>query len=460
MTQPPTPAETSLQANPSDVSPTALLHNMLAAAVRTALPEHCLPPHLPAPPADGRLFLLGAGKSAGAMAAVAEAHYRETCGAEIFATDATSTAAGQIVTSITTRHGYTRPTRHFTVREAGHPVPDAGSIEGAREALALAAMAGPADRVVVLMSGGASALWSAPAPGLELTDKQAVTQALLKAGHPISVINTVRKHLSAIKGGRLAAAAAPASVLTLAISDVPGDDPATIGSGPTVGDYTTVDEARRALATLDGRLSAQTLERVLAALSETPEPGDAALAGSAFRLIATPAKGLEAAAEVAREAHYSPILLGSDLEGEARDLAKAQALEAVSRAGNIPHEAHGIVFLSGGELTVTVTGNGRGGPNQEYALALALALDGRPDIHALAADTDGSDGGTGAADDPAGAIVSPDTLARAASAGIDPGAMLANNDATGFFAAVDQLVKTGPTFTNINDFRAIVVSRT
>jgi glycerate-2-kinase len=341
----------------------AFLAELYRTAVAAAHPATCLVPHLPDPPPRGRLIILAAGKAAGAMAEVAEAHYLGRM------------AAARILGLAVTRRGYARPTRVVEVMEAGHPVPDAASLAGAERALALATEATADDLVLVLMSGGASANWIAPAAGLTVAEKQAVNRALLKSGAGIGDINTVRKHLSRIKGGRLARCARPAPVVTLAISDVPGDDPAVIGSGPTVPDPTT-------LAAAHGRLA---------------------------RTLLT--------------------------------------------------EGRRAVVVSGGELTVTLAGSGRGGPNQEYALALAQALDGTPGIAAIAGDTDGTDGGGGSPDDPAGAYVDETTLARARQLGLDPAAFLADNDSTGFFERLGDLLKPGPTYTNVNDFRAILVDR-
>ncbi|MEL6746279.1 MAG: DUF4147 domain-containing protein [Pseudomonadota bacterium] len=451
---------------------------MLSAAVQTALPAACLPAQLPPVPGSGRLLIVGAGKSAGAMAEVAEAHYLAAHGRQVFAPSLDEAKPGQIFGRLTTRYGYTKPTTHMALREASHPIPDAQSAEGAQEAVAIAHAATPDDTLLVLLSGGASALWCAPAAGLTLADKQAVTDALLKGGEPIGAINAVRKHLSAIKGGRLAAAAGDAQLITLAISDVPGDAPDAIGSGPTVGDRTTMADAAAALERVAGRLGDELAAKVTAALSETPGPDAPQFARARYEIIAKPAAGLDAAADIARRAGFTPVILGDDLEGEARDVAAAHCAMAAHLAGGADPaavlgaahwpgdapETRGIALLSGGELTVTVRGNGRGGPNQEYALAAAEALstlDPRTAqaISLIAADTDGSDGGTGAADDAAGALVTGETLSQAAKQRLDPSAFLADNDATGFFEAVGDVIKSGPTFTNINDFRAVLISR-
>jgi glycerate 2-kinase len=303
------------------------------------------------------------------------------------------------------------------------------------------------------LSGGGSANWIAPAGALTLAEKQAVTRAMLRSGAAIGEINTVRKRLSRIKGGRLAARAFPATVLTLAISDVPRDEPSAIASGPTVPDPTTMEDARAVVARyrLDLPPAARTLLDDPA--SETPKPGDAIFARTTLQLIATPADSMAAAATVAREAGYDVIVLGADLEGEARTVAADQARLARELAA----QGRRAAILSGGELTVTIRGTGRGGPNQEFALALALALDGAPGIAGLSGDTDGTDGGGGSPSDPAGAVIDETTLARARALGLDPAACLADNDSTGFFERLGDLVVPGPTRTNVNDVRAVLV---
>ena len=426
---------------PETLAAFALLDRLYEKAVEAAHPRACLPPHLPAVPDRGRIIVVGAGKASAAMAVATEEHY------------AGLGAADRIEGAIATRHGFALPTRILRIDEAGHPVPDEGSRKAAADALARAASAGPEDLVLVLLSGGASAIWSAPVIGVDFAEKQALTRALLKAGARISEINTVRRHISRIKGGKLAAAAVPARLVTLAISDVPGDLPEAIGSGPTVADPTTLADARAVLE----RYAITPAPGIAAALTclanETLKPGATALDHARYQIVARPQQSLEVAAEAARAAGYEVDLLGDSLEGEARDVARSHAelAHAAKAAGRR------VVILSGGELTVTVTGQGRGGPNQEYALALAIALDGAPGIHALAGDTDGIDGGGGEASDPAGARIAPDTLARARAAGIHPADMLANNDSTAFFAGLGDLLTPGPTQTNVNDFRAIVV---
>jgi glycerate 2-kinase len=424
-----------------DMTARTFLDELFRIAIAAAHPASCLAPHLPEPPAAGRLIVLAAGKAAGSMAEVAEATYSDT---------------GDRLTGIAVaREGYGRPTKVIQMIEAGHPIPNAAGLEAAERALALARGAQADDLVLVLLSGGASANWIAPVDGLSLADKQAVTRALLRSGAHIGEINTVRKHLSRIKGGRLARAAHPARVVTLAISDVPGDDPAVIGSGPTVADPTTLADARGIVT----RFKLDLPEAVTRALAnpdnESPKPGDPIFSATAFKLVARPLDAFRAAEQAVRAAGYECLMLGDRVEGEARDVAAAHAGQALT----LQRQGRRVVILSGGELTVTLSGQGRGGPNQEYALALALALAGAPGIAALAGDTDGTDGGGGAADDPAGAIVDPTTLDRARRLGLDPAHFLADNDSTGFFSRLGDLVETGPTWTNVNDFRAIVVDR-
>jgi hydroxypyruvate reductase len=414
---------------------------LFRSAVAAAHPTAVLPTNLPEPPARGRLVILAAGKAAGAMTEVTEQHYSALLPRQRL--------AGLAVT----RHGYGRPTQLVPVIEAGHPVPDAAGISTTKRVLALADAVDAEDLVLVLLSGGASANWIAPVDGLTLAEKQAVTRALLKSGAAIGEMNTVRKHLSRIKGGRLAGRAFPAEVATLAISDVPGDDPAVIGSGPTVPDPTTLADARAVVARYRLNLPAQVTRALNDSANETPKPGDKTFERSSYRIVARPADSLRAAAERASAAGYETVMLGDRLQGEARKVAAEHA----KLARELSREGRRAVVLSGGELTVTLRGKGRGGPNQEYALALAIHLDGADRIAALAADTDGTDGGGGRADDPAGAFVDATTLARARAAGLDPAAFLADNDSTGFFNAIGDLFTTGPTFTNVTDFRAIVV---
>ena len=418
------------------------LSDLFDTAVAAAHPSQCLPSHLPEPPA-GRLIVLAGGKAAGAMAETAERVYLERL------------APQRLDGLAVARHGYGRPTRHIPVVEAGHPVPDEASLAAAARTLDLAGHAGPDDLVLALISGGASANWVAPVPGLTFAEKQAVTRALLRSGATIGEMNTVRKHLSRIKGGHLARVAYPTPVVTLAISDVPGDDPAIIGSGPTVPDPSTLAEARAILARYRLDLPAAVIRALNDPDNETPKPGDAVFANTRFALIARPADAFRAAEAAARAAGYDCVFLGDRVEGEAREVAAAQA----KLARDMQAQGKRAVILSGGELTVTLRGHGRGGPNQEYALALVTALDGSTGIAALAGDTDGTDGGGGSADDPAGAFADGESAARARGLGLDPAAFLADNNSTGFFSALGDLLQTGPTFTNVNDFRAIVVDR-
>jgi glycerate 2-kinase len=422
----------------------AFLERLFRAAVAAAHPATCLPPLLPAPP-KGRLILLAAGKAAGSMTEVAEGQYLDNL-----------TLARDRLTGIAVaRHGYGRPTRVVEMIEAGHPVPDAAGLKAAERALELAGGATANDLVLVLISGGASANWVAPAQGVTFEEKSAVTRALLRSGATISEINCVRKHLSRIKGGRLAQRAFPAKLVTIAISDVPGDDPSAIGSGPTVPDPTTLADARALIAKYKLDVSESIARALRNDANETPKRGDPVFADSRFMLAARPADALHAAEADVCAAGYECVNLGDRIEGEAREVALAHAVFARQARA----QDRRAVILSGGELTVTIRGTGRGGPNQEYALTLAMALDGMAGVAALAADTDGTDGGVGSASDPAGALIDGETAARAKALGLDPAAFLADNDSTGFFKALGDLLTPGPTFTNVNDFRAIVVDR-
>jgi glycerate 2-kinase len=425
-----------------DIAAREFLESLFRSAVAAAHPSGCLPAKLPEPPPRGRLVILAAGKAAGSMAQVADQRYADL-------------PQNRIAGLAITRHGYGRPTRRIPVVEAGHPVPDKAGISATKRVLKLADAVDANDLVLVLLSGGASANWIAPVFGLTLEEKQAVTRALLKSGAAIGEMNTVRKHLSRIKGGRLAQRAHPAKVVTLAISDVPGDDPAVIGSGPTVPDPTTLADAREIVRRYRLALPEAVTRALDSAANETPKPGDKVFAESDYRIVARPADALRAAAERAKAAGYECVMLGDRLQGEAREVAAEHSRLALELAA-----AHRrAVILSGGELTVTLRGNGRGGPNQEYALALAISLNDAPGVAALAADTDGTDGGSGRPDDPAGAFVGPTTLRRARAAGLDPAAFLVDNNSTGFFNAIGDLFRPGPTFTNVTDFRAIVVDR-
>ena len=412
-----------------------LLRNMFDAAVAAADPARCLPGHLPPPP-KGRTMVIGAGKAGGAMAKALEDHW-----------------PGPLEGLVVTRYGHGAPTSRIEVVEAAHPVPDEAGQQAAQRMLRMVQGLSPEDLVICLISGGGSALLSAPAPGLTLSDKQAMNKALLKSGATITEMNCVRKHLSAIKGGRLAAACAPAQVLTLLISDVPGDDASVIASGPTVGDPTTCADALAILDKYGLREPAAAYAYIRRAHDETPKPGDPRLAHAQMHMIATPQAALEAAAAVARAAGVTPLILGDSLEGEARDVALVHAGIAKQVVRHGQPVSSPCVLLSGGETTVTVRGQGRGGRNVEFLLALAVALEGHPRIHAIACDTDGVDG----TEDNAGALLSPDTLARAEALGLRPKEFLANNDGYTFFSKLESLIYTGPTLTNVNDFRAILI---
>ena len=416
------------------------LRALFDAALAAADPDQALAERIP-PPARGRTVVVGAGKAAAAMARAFETRW-----------------PGPLEGLVLTRYGHAVSCDRIEILEAAHPVPDAAGELAARRVLALAQGLGPDDQLVFLASGGGSALLALPAPGLTLADKQAVTRALLRSGATITEINTVRKHLSAIKGGRLAAAAAPARVVTLAISDVPGDDPAVIASGPTVPDATTFADARAVLAKYDIAEPAAVMAHLAAQQTETPKPDDPIFTRTRFELIASPQESLRAAAALALRQNITPIVLSDPIEGEARDVGFVHAAIAQQvRAGEFRVGDRAValpaVLLSGGETTVTVKGKGRGGRNVEFLLGLAVALDGAEGISALACDTDGVDG----TEDNAGAILYPDSIARAAADGIGAPAALAENDGYGFFVALDDLVVTGPTLTNVNDFRAILV---
>ena len=400
------------------------------------MPSQCVAQNLPAKP-KGRTIVVGAGKASGAMALALEEAWN-----------------GPLDGLIVTRYGHAVPCKHIEIVEAAHPVPDDAGMRGARRMLDMMAGLTKDDLVIALISGGGSALLSLPAEGISVEDKRAVNRALLKSGAPISEMNCVRKHLSAIKGGRLAAAASPAKVVSLVISDVPGDDLAAVGSGPTVADPTTFAQARAIIAKYGIDAPPSVIRHLDAAMDETPKPGDLRLAGVETKLIASPQKSLEAAAAIAREAGITPIILGDSIEGEAREVGFVMAGIALQvRRFSQPAPAPCVV-ISGGETTVTVQGSGAGGRNVEFLMALALKLNGAENITALAADTDGVDG----AREVAGAFITPDTLARARGLGIDPWASLANNDGHGFFEKLGDQIITGPTLTNVNDFRAVFIA--
>ena len=417
-------------------APRALLQAMFQAAIEAAQPSHCIPPHLPPAP-RGRLIVIGAGKASAAMAQAVEQHW-----------------PGPLSGLVVTRYGYAVPCERIEIVEASHPVPDAAGMQAAQRMLDLVGNLQADDTVLCLISGGGSSLLALPLDGISLEDKQALNRALLASGATIGEMNCVRRHLSAIKGGRLAAACHPAQVITLAISDVPGDKLGDIASGPTVGDATTCEDAL-AIVRRYGMDLPNSLRAVLeSGRGESVKPDDPRLARTQTTLIATPQMALEAAAAVARAAGITPYILGDSLEGEARDVGKVMAgiaLQTAMRGQPFPTPC---VLLSGGETTVTVRGNGRGGRNVEFLLALGIALDGHEGIHALAGDTDGVDG----QEDIAGALLAPDTLQRAWALGIKPRDSLDNNDGHGFFQALGDSVITGPTLTNVNDFRAILIT--
>ena len=419
-----------------------LLRAIFDAAVAAAHPDVVLSAHL-RPLPKGRVICLAAGKAAAAMAAAAERHYLDGLGL----------APSRLLGVATTRHGHGVPTRRIRVIEAGHPVPDEAGLKAADDTLRLAAEATADDLLLVLLSGGGSANWIAPVEGVSFAQKQQVNRALLRSGAPIGEMNVVRKHLSRIKGGRLARAGQRAEIVTLAISDVPHDDPSAIASGPTVPDPTTLADARALVARYNLSIDDAVRRALEDPNNESCKPGDVAFARATFELIARPKASLDAAVRIAKDAGYAIIELGADLEGEAREVAAEHARLALKARS----ERRRTAILSGGELTVTIKGKGRGGPNQEYALALLEALGAMDRIAALAADTDGADGGAGSATDPAGAFVDVQTAARARTIGLRPADFLANNDATGFFEKTGDLLVTGPTLTNVNDVRVLLV---
>ena len=419
-----------------------LLRAIFDAAVAAAHPDVVLERHL-RPVPKGKVICLAAGKGAAAMAAAAERYYLDTLKLD----------PARLIGIATTRHGHGVPTLRIKVVEAGHPMPDEAGLRGAEETLQMAGTAQADDLLLVLLSGGGSANWIAPVAGITFIQKQQLTRALLRSGAPIGEVNTVRKHLSRIKGGRLARAGQRAEIVTLAISDVPHDDPSAIASGPTVPDPTTLADARAIVAKYKLEIDDAIRRALEDPANESCKPGDAAFARAQYELIARPRQSLDAAIKVARDAGFEIIDLGADLEGEAREVAADHArlaLDARARGKR-------VAILSGGELTVTVRGNGRGGPNQEYALALTDLLKATAGISALAGDTDGADGGAGSASDPAGAMIDATTFARMKAMDLDPRAFLDNNDATAFFAATGDLLQTGPTLTNVNDIRVILV---
>ena len=422
----------------NDTSARAALRALFDTAIAAADPRTVLARHLPPKPTRGRCVVVGGGKSAAVMAAALEDAWPDIA----------------LEGTVVTRYGHAVPTKRIEVIEASHPVPDDSSQRGALRLLERVQGLTSDDLVIALMSGGASALLAAPVPGLTLADKQAINRALLACGANITEMNAVRKHLSAIKGGRLAAAAAPARVVTLAISDVPGDDPAVIGSGPTVADATTFAEARALIARYGITPPASVAARLAQDNDETPKPGS--LTNVEFRMIATPMMALNAMAAKARTMGLTPVILGDALEGEAAQVGTVMAgiARSVQTHGQPVHAP--AVLLSGGETTVTMSGRptGKGGRNTTFLLGLGIALNAAAGIWAVAGDTDGIDG----MDEIAGALLTPDTLSRAAAAGMDARAMLAGHDSHGFFGAIGDLIVTGPTLTNVNDIRAILIA--
>lgn len=412
-----------------------LLRCLFDAAIAAAQPAHCVPPYLPEAP-KGRLVVIGAGKASAAMARAVEDHW-----------------SGPLTGLVVTRYGYNVPCQSIEIVEAAHPVPDAAGEVAARRMLQTVANLSADDLVLCLISGGGSSLLSLPLPGLTLADEQALNRDLLASGASISEMNCVRRHLSGIKGGRLAAACYPAKVLNLIISDVPGDDAVNIASGPTVPDLTLCSDALAVLRRYGIKVPPKAMAYLESGEGESLKPGDPRLPMIETRFIATPQMALEAAATVAREAGITAFILGDAIEAEARDVGKALAGITLQVAGRRQPFQTPCVLLSGGETTVTVRGSGRGGRNVEFLLSLALALDGQAGVHALAGDTDGVDG----QEEIAGAVITPDTLGRALTLGINPREYLDNNDGHSFFGALGDAVVTGPTLTNVNDFRAIII---
>ncbi len=413
-----------------------LLTDMFTAAVNVAQPEHCIPPYLPEPP-RGRTLVIGAGKASAAMAQALERNW-----------------PGELSGLVVTRYGYAVPCQRIEIVEAAHPVPDAAGREAAARLLEFVAGLSADDLVICLISGGGSSLLPLPGEGVTLEDKQAINRALLKSGATISEMNCVRRHLSAIKGGRLAAACHPARVVNLLISDVPGDNPMDIASGPTVADPSTCADALEIIRRYGIDLPAGARALLESGAGETIKPGDECLARVTTHLVATPQMALEAAAEVARAAGIAPVVLGDSIEGEAREVGKVHAGIALQVRNHRQPVPAPCVLLSGGETTVTVRGEGRGGRNVEFLLSLAVALNGADGIHAVAGDTDGVDG----QEEIAGAFLTPDTLTRAWEKGIRPRDSLDDNDGHGFFEALGDSLVTGPTLTNVNDFRAILIT--
>ncbi|MBB3118306.1 glycerate kinase type-2 family protein [Pseudoduganella violacea] len=416
--------------------PRQFLRELYQSALAAVSASGRLPPFLPAPPDKGRTLVIGAGKGAAAMAQAVERNWQ-----------------GPLFGLVVTRYGHGAPCERIEVVEAAHPVPDEAGHRAAQRMLDMVQGLGKDDLVLCLISGGGSALLALPAEGISLQQKQALNKALLHSGATIAEMNCVRKHLSAIKGGRLALACGKARVVTLLISDVPGDDPRIIASGPTLVDASTSAEALAILHKYCIEIPANVYRHLSSAVSETPKPGDARFEGHSHHVIAKAQDALEAAAATARTAGITPYILSDGIEGEARDIGLMHAALARQIVARNQPFARPCVLLSGGETTVTVRGNGRGGRNVEFLLSLAIALEGAPGVYALACDTDGIDG----SEDNAGALYQPDTLARAEARELRPRALLDNNDGYGFFSALDDLIVSGPTRTNVNDFRAILI---
>jgi glycerate 2-kinase len=417
-------------------NPRQFLLDLYASAVAAVSAEKSLPPYLPQAAARGRTLVIGAGKGAAAMAKVVEDHMQ-----------------GDISGLVVTRYGHGADCKRIEVVEAAHPVPDEAGRHAAARMLQMVQGLSENDLVLCLISGGGSSLLALPAEGITLEQKQAVNKALLKSGAAIGEMNCVRKHLSAIKGGRLALACAPARVVTLLISDVPGDDPGIIASGPTLPDATTCADALAILRKYGIEVPDNVRLHLETGAGETPKPDDARFSNNTHQVIANAQDALEAAAETARAAGITPYILSDDLEGEARDVGQVHAAIARQVARRGQPFTRPCVLISGGETTVTVRGKGRGGRNAEFLLSLAVALDACPGVYAIASDTDGIDG----SEDNAGALYGPDSIARATALDLRPRAMLDNNDGYGFFSALGDLVVTGPTRTNVNDFRAVLI---
>ncbi|CAD6561480.1 Putative hydroxypyruvate reductase [Paraburkholderia kirstenboschensis] len=415
--------------------PRELLNKMFSAAVAAAQPSRCIAPFLPPPP-KGRTIVIGAGKASASMASALEKIW-----------------PGELTGMVVTRYGYAVQCDRIEIVEAAHPVPDINGLRGTQTVLDLVSGLNEDDLVICLMSGGASSLLSLPLDPLTLEEKKNINRALLNSGAAISEINCVRRHLSAVKGGRLAAACHPAQLLTLLISDVPGDSPVDIGSGPTVADPSTCADALNIVRRYAIEMPLAAMQILESGAGESIKPGNPSLASSDYQIIAAPQIALEAAAEVAKAAGIPCYILSDRIEGEARDVGKVMAGIALQVARHNQPFKTPCILLSGGETTVSVKGDGRGGRNVEFLLSLAIALEGEDGVHAIACDTDGVDG----RDEIAGAIISPNTLDRAWASGMNPQASLDNNDGHTFFRGLGDSVICGPTLTNVNDFRAVLV---